>query len=89
MPLNELAKEMVGDGKSPNAYFITVRDQTVMLILEGNGLDDESAKANAIAIAEQFSDSVPVIVEDRLHGEVWANPAAQFEAEQSESTKLK
>lgn len=63
--LEKLAQTMVGDGKSPNHFFIN-RDGTILAVLLDHDL--------AIFLAKMLSG--PIVVEDRLTGILWENEAS-------------
>jgi hypothetical protein len=62
--LNELARHVVGDGKKPNLYFVNQWGKVVAV---------SWSKEAAVAAAKALGEAKGVLVEDRLHGEVWAN----------------
>jgi predicted RNA-binding Zn-ribbon protein involved in translation (DUF1610 family) len=69
--LKELPRWIVGDGKSPNVFFVT--NQTtgnVVAVFMGDEHEDEAIR---------FADSCdePLMVEDRLTGVVHDNPAGE------------
>lgn len=59
-----MARDLVGDGKTPNLFFVTnARGNTKAILTK----EDE-----AIDFAERHG---YYLVEDRKHGEVWGSPA--------------
>ncbi len=67
--LNELASKLVGDGGSPNIFFVTegVGAKTLAVIVD-------ASEGQVIHMAHSFPG--PIVVEDRLNGVVWENYAA-------------
>lgn len=61
--LEELASKLIGDGRSPNVYFVTNSSGNVAAIF--------TLKSEAIDYAE---DTGRYLVEDRKNGEVWSSP---------------
>lgn len=59
--LDQLAKEMVGDGKLPDLYFVTVRGIVMAVCRE---------IADAMSIAKEYLRNV-VVIEDRKVGQYW------------------
>lgn len=62
----ELAKNLVGDGKSPNKYFVTIaygwykpKDNEEMIQVK-NSLDSVTAMFTSRSDAEQFFDNIPI-----------------------------
>ena len=74
--LTELPRWLVGDGKSPNIFFVT-NQITGKVIAVFMGDDKEEA---AIAFADGRSE--PLMVEDRQTGVVHDNPAGERYQEQ-------
>jgi len=62
-PLDIMARDLVGDGKSPNLFFVTTSVGKVMAVILNK------SAAIEFAIAEHA-----YLVEDRIHGEVWGSP---------------
>jgi hypothetical protein len=60
----KMASKYVGDGKTPNRFFVTVSGKVTAL---------SGSKKAAIAAAQALGEHDRVIVEDRLEGEVWGN----------------
>lgn len=79
--LNDMACQMVGDGKKPNLYFVTIDGKTVAASEDFN---------RAVDVAERMAGSdTPALVEDRETGVVWENDASerrQCEPEENECT---
>lgn len=71
-PLEKLATQMVGDGGSPNFFFVTNKNGQVKAVIVGD-------KNGAIDYAKS---SGLYLVEDRKTGEVWGS--AEYERVQSE-----
>ena len=69
--LNELAGKLIGDGGSPNIFFITegVGANTLAVIIG-------TKAAQVIHMAHSYSGSKPIVVEDRQNGVVWENYAS-------------
>lgn len=65
-PLEKLATKMVGDGGSPNLYFITKYD-------EEHGACVGVARSLEIAKGITGHYEGPVMIEDRQQGVVWEN----------------
>lgn len=67
--LNNLARDLVGDGNSPNVFFVT---------------NTASGDVVAIFVTEEYEEPIrfadshtePLVVEDRLTGVVHDNPAS-------------
>lgn len=59
-PLNAMARDLVGDGKSPNLYFSTTIDGRTIAIM--------TSKHAAIEFAKVYDADC---VEDRKHGVIW------------------
>jgi hypothetical protein len=57
--LNDLARDYVGDGKSPNLYFVT----------SDRGTTDKEIAIEYAQIVSRTDNEC--LVEDRKHGEVW------------------
>ena len=67
--LKALATKLIGDGGSPNVFFVTEGVGTnVLAFIEGD------YEAEAIRLGEQFPG--PITVEDRQSGVVWENEAS-------------
>ena len=62
--LEQMARDLVGDGKSPNLYFV-VQSSNVVCVTPNK--DIARAVANALGEAQR------VIIEDRRTGNVWEN----------------
>lgn len=62
--LDDMACNFVGDGQRPNMFFITTRGHTCAVL---------RSREIAILAAEAMGETHSVLVEDRLHGEVWGN----------------
>lgn len=60
----KMASKIVGDGKKPNRFFVTLGGKVVAL------LESEGA---AVAAAKALGEAQSVRVEDRLVGTVWEN----------------
>ena len=71
--LDALARDLVGDGKTPNLFFVTNRSGRVTAII--------TSKAAALEFAGA---SGAYLVEDRMHGEVWGS-LAYLRAQQVEA----
>jgi len=69
--LTELPRWLVGDGKSPNIFFVT-NEETGKVVAVFLGDDKQEA---AIEFADGRSE--PLMVEDRLTGVVHDNPAGE------------
>jgi hypothetical protein len=69
--LQDLARDMVGDSKSPNLWFLTDSAGKVMAIIS-------TSKTDALRVANSIG---AYLVEDRKHGEVWGSP--EYEKAQS------
>jgi len=69
--LTELPRSLVGDGKTPNIFFVT-NEETGNVVALFLGDDKQDA---AIAFADGRSE--PLMVEDRLTGVVHDNPAGE------------
>jgi hypothetical protein len=72
--LDKMASEVVGDGKSPNLYFVT------FVQFEDRPVDESWGTIAVFSdpdMARDFAESLgnhrAVLVEDRLNGEVWTN----------------
>jgi hypothetical protein len=66
--LKEIARKLVGDGGSPNIFFLTKGvGGDVVGLLVGDDCEEE-----AIQLAARWF-SVPITVEDRQAGVVWEN----------------
>jgi hypothetical protein len=65
---NEIARELVGDGKEPNLYFVTKCN-------EGDTIAILQDRKMAIDLATSLGEDEPIIVEDRLNGVDWMNEA--------------
>jgi hypothetical protein len=76
--LDDLAVNLVGDGKEPNLYFVSVLngEGSVIAILT----DQNAAMTTALSLGEDY----PVLVEDRLNGEIWGNRCYERLQEQDE-----
>lgn len=59
----EMARQLVGDGKMPNVFFVTDNQGVVLAVVTTNRGD---ATQTAVAIGGY-------LVEDRLEGCVWGN----------------
>lgn len=59
-----MARDLVGDGKAPNLFFVTTARGKVTAVI--------TSKAAAISFAEATGG---YLVEDRKQGEVWGSPA--------------
>lgn len=62
--LQAAASAMIGDGESPNVWFVVARDLTVLAVVT-------TSEIEAIDCAHAISDAYRV--EDRISGEVWAS----------------
>jgi len=62
--LEEMAKDLVGDSKSPNMFFLTNSDGKVIALVA-------TTKTDAVRVATTLG---AYLVEDRKHGEVWGSP---------------
>ena len=67
-----MARELVGDGKSPNLYFVSLSGKIQMA---ASRLDI------AQRVAEALGESSPVVLEDRKTGVVWENRWSRREQE--------
>lgn len=65
--LEALARSMVGDGQSPNVYFVTVGGKVSALFVENPKGAREYARLG------NHAHNVPVVIEDRKTGVVWEN----------------
>jgi hypothetical protein len=63
--LEDMARDMVGDGKSPNLFFSTDNKGKVLAIVAGT-------KTDGIKVGKALG---AYLVEDRKTGEVWGSPA--------------
>jgi len=61
---DKMARDLVGDGKKPNIFFVT-SGKTVVGVLFN--------EVAAISAARALGETRRVLVEDRLRGEVWGN----------------
>jgi len=69
--LTDLPRTIVGDGKSPNIFFVTNTESgNTIAVLIGDDMEEA-----AIALADSCSE--PLMVEDRLTGVVHDNPAGE------------
>lgn len=68
--LQDMARDYVGDGKSPNMFFATDAKGKVLAVIASN-------KTDAVRFA---TSSGAYLLEDRKHGEVWTSP--EFERAQ-------
>lgn len=64
--LNDMAQTMVGDGQTPNLYFVTVDGSTLVAY---DDLDRAKEYAGYASNDSEFA----IMVEDRLNGVVWEN----------------
>lgn len=63
--LEDMARDMVGDGKSPNMFFATNSEGKVLAIVAGT-------KTDGIKVGKALG---AYLVEDRKNGVVWGSPA--------------
>lgn len=74
--LPNLARDLVGDGKTPNIYFVTHQiTGRVWAVYVGDGTTENDMAEEAIAFADRYPE--PLMVEDRLTGVVHDNPAGE------------
>lgn len=73
--LKGMARDMVGDGKSPNMFFLTDPKGEVLAVLK-------TTKSEAIRIAGVVNGAY--LLEDRKHGEVWGSPEYERAQEAAE-----
>ena len=82
----DMAREMVGDGKSPNLYFISTYDPKT----GGDGAIVGVVRSLEIAKGVGGHYDAAVVIEDRKTGVVWENAASErfqraaMEAEEAE-----
>ena len=72
--LQDLARDMVGDGKAPNLFFVTDSAGKVLAITS-------TTKSDAVRVAGVVGG---YLVEDRKHGEVWGSPEYERAQEASD-----
>lgn len=78
--LDEMAREKVGDGKTPNLYFVTVDGKTLAAFDDLDRAKWYAQQSFGAPSAQEY----PVQIEDRLNGVVWENGASEAEQEEAE-----
>lgn len=73
--LENIARDLVGDGKTPNLFFVTDKAGLVRAILR-------TTKSEAIRVAGVVTGAY--LLEDRKNGEVWSSPEAEKAREAGE-----
>lgn len=83
--LADMARTMVGDGKRPNLYFVTVDGETLLATADMTVAKHYAERTELMGKASPHSAlEYPVQIEDRLFGVVWENGASIAEQEAAE-----
>jgi hypothetical protein len=75
--LDTMASTYSGDGASPNIYFVTVQGRTQAAFVVPEPEQNDVIYDVAVAYAKHWPATIPVVVEDRLTGVCWDNPASE------------
>lgn len=78
--LDEMARDLVGDGKKPNLFFVTVDGKTLAAFDDMDRAKWYAQRSFGAPAAQEY----PVQIEDRLMGVVWENGASEAEQEPAE-----
>ena len=87
--LADMARDMVGDGKSPNLYFVTVDGKTLLATSDMTVAKFYAQNPAKMGVHTPSALEYPCQIEDRHTGLVWENGAsiAEQEAEEEEAAE--
>lgn len=82
--LADMARDMVGDGKRPNLYFVTVDGKTLLATADMTVARFYAQNPEKMGVHTPSALEYPCQIEDRLNGLVWENGASIAEQEAEE-----